>query len=63
METYYGDLLWRPLEGCWGRNQDFIGFLVPITSLTQVGSILCLVYHLLPLATIALVHDNREFEA
>ena len=38
---YHGDLLWRPLEGCWGRNQDFIGFLVPITSLTLVGSILC----------------------
>ena len=38
---YHGDLLWRPLEGCWGRNQDFIGFLVPITSLNLVGSILC----------------------
>ena len=34
-------LLRRPLEGCEGRNQDFIGFLVPITSLTLLGSILC----------------------
>ena len=38
---YCGDLLWRHLEGCWGKNQDFIGFLVPITSLTLVESILC----------------------
>ena len=40
-ESLLWRLLWRPLEGCWGRNQDFIGFLVPITSLTLVGSIVC----------------------
>ena len=62
---YCRDLLCRQLEGCWGRrNQDFIGFFSANYLIGSVWGVFSVpVYHWLPLATIALVGDNRELKA
>ena len=58
VETYCGDL-WKGVEEEIGILCK-VGFLTLTTSLAVVGRILD--YHWLPLATIDLVGDNREYE-